>query len=233
MWFASSCCTSRSPTPSAYEQHAELCRQVPGGTFRHGKVFGAPMGEPKFPYYAEWEFADMDAVQGGGAHRRVHGDRQGRDGDGHPVPRPLRRTSSERADASRPASIPTELGFERIVYEKAPPRATITLNRPERAERVRLPDAARARARVRGRVVGRRDPRRRPHRRGPRVLRRRRPPLVGRGATSATRRSTGSGSARSRTRTTGCARSASRRSRASTGSASAAATSCRWRATSR
>ncbi len=27
---------------------------------------------------------------------------------------------------------PGELGFERIVYEKAPPRATITLNRPER-----------------------------------------------------------------------------------------------------
>ncbi len=27
---------------------------------------------------------------------------------------------------------PSELGFERIVYEKAPPRATITLNRPER-----------------------------------------------------------------------------------------------------
>jgi enoyl-CoA hydratase/carnithine racemase len=26
---------------------------------------------------------------------------------------------------------PNELGFERIVYEKAPPRATITLNRPE------------------------------------------------------------------------------------------------------
>ena len=27
---------------------------------------------------------------------------------------------------------PSELGFEHIVYEKAPPRATITLNRPER-----------------------------------------------------------------------------------------------------
>ena len=27
---------------------------------------------------------------------------------------------------------PDELGFERIVYEKAPPRATITLNRPDR-----------------------------------------------------------------------------------------------------
>jgi len=26
---------------------------------------------------------------------------------------------------------PSELGFESIVYEKAPPRATITLNRPE------------------------------------------------------------------------------------------------------
>src|SRR5438132_10558833 len=32
--------------------------------------------------------------------------------------------------APRPVS-PDELGFERIVYEKAPPRATITLNRPE------------------------------------------------------------------------------------------------------
>ena len=33
-------------------------------------------------------------------------------------------------DAPRPVS-PEELGFERIVYEKDPPRATITLNRPE------------------------------------------------------------------------------------------------------
>ena len=33
-------------------------------------------------------------------------------------------------DAPRPLS-PDELGFERIRYEKAPPRATITLNRPE------------------------------------------------------------------------------------------------------
>ena len=32
----------------------------------------------------------------------------------------------------RPAPVaPEELGFDRIVYEKAPPRATITLNRPE------------------------------------------------------------------------------------------------------
>ena len=33
-------------------------------------------------------------------------------------------------DAPRPQP-PDELGFERIVYEKAPPRATITFNRPE------------------------------------------------------------------------------------------------------
>jgi uncharacterized protein (TIGR02118 family) len=51
------------PDAERYEQHAELCRQVPGSTFRHGPVFGAPMGEPKFPYYAEWEFADRDAFK--------------------------------------------------------------------------------------------------------------------------------------------------------------------------
>ena len=51
------------PDPQRYEQHAELCRKVSGGTFRHGKVFGAPMGEPQNRYYAEWEFADMDAFK--------------------------------------------------------------------------------------------------------------------------------------------------------------------------
>ena len=51
------------PDTARYEQHAELCHAVPGCTFRHGPVFGAPMGEPKFSYYAEWEFADMDAFK--------------------------------------------------------------------------------------------------------------------------------------------------------------------------
>ena len=118
------------PDAERYEQHAELCRKVPGATFRHGRVFGAPMGEPKFEYYAEWEFAGHGRVQGGGAHRGVHGDGQGRDGDGRPVPRPLRGSRLSQPDAPGPRS-PDELGFERIVYEKAPPRATITLNRPE------------------------------------------------------------------------------------------------------
>ena len=51
------------PDADRYEQHVELCRNVPGSTFRHGRVFGAPMGEPQLKYYAEWEFADMDAFK--------------------------------------------------------------------------------------------------------------------------------------------------------------------------
>ena len=51
------------PDPVRYEQHAELCRRVPGATFRHGPVFGAPTGEPAYRYYAEWEFPDRDAFK--------------------------------------------------------------------------------------------------------------------------------------------------------------------------
>jgi hypothetical protein len=51
------------PDPERYAQHVELCRRVPGGAFRHGPVFGAPMGEPAYRYYAEWEFADRDAFK--------------------------------------------------------------------------------------------------------------------------------------------------------------------------
>jgi hypothetical protein len=51
------------PEEERYREHAELCRRVPGGTFRHGKVFGAPVGEPTFRYYAEWEFPDRDAFK--------------------------------------------------------------------------------------------------------------------------------------------------------------------------
>jgi hypothetical protein len=51
------------PDPERYKQHAELCGRVPGSTFRHGRVFGAPMGEPRYRYYAEWEFSDMDAFK--------------------------------------------------------------------------------------------------------------------------------------------------------------------------
>ena len=50
----------QEPEAERYAQHVELCRQVPAGTFRHGRVFGAPMGEPKYRYYAEWEWSGMD-----------------------------------------------------------------------------------------------------------------------------------------------------------------------------
>lgn len=53
----------QEPDAARYEEHAELCRRVPGGTFRHGRVFGSPLDEPRYPYYAEWEFADMDAFK--------------------------------------------------------------------------------------------------------------------------------------------------------------------------
>jgi hypothetical protein len=52
-----------APDPDAYAEHAELCRQVPNGVFRHGKVTGAPMGDAKHAYVAEWEFADEDAFR--------------------------------------------------------------------------------------------------------------------------------------------------------------------------
>ena len=53
----------QEPDPERYAQHVELCRRVPGATFRHGKVFGAPVGEPLYAYYAEFEFADRDAFK--------------------------------------------------------------------------------------------------------------------------------------------------------------------------
>lgn len=53
----------QEPDPERFEDHAALCRKVEGGTFRHGKVFGAPRGEPRFRHYAEWEFPDLNAFE--------------------------------------------------------------------------------------------------------------------------------------------------------------------------
>ena len=63
----------QEPDASAYSEHAELCRQVPGSVFRHGKVTGAPMGEPRHAYYAEWEFADEDSFRAGTRSHQVAG----------------------------------------------------------------------------------------------------------------------------------------------------------------
>ena len=53
------------PDPARYQEHVELCRKVPGGTFRHGRIFGAPMGDPAHRYYAEWEFPDEETFKAG------------------------------------------------------------------------------------------------------------------------------------------------------------------------
>jgi hypothetical protein len=44
--------------PDRYAAHAEVARRVPADAFRHGRVFGAPLGEPKHRYFAEFEWAD-------------------------------------------------------------------------------------------------------------------------------------------------------------------------------
>ena len=51
------------PDLQEYAAHAELCRCVPNSVFRHGKVTGAPMGEPAHASDAEWEFADEQAFR--------------------------------------------------------------------------------------------------------------------------------------------------------------------------
>ena len=48
---------------------------MPGATFRHGRVFGAPMGEPKYAYYAEFECPDMDAFKAAARSDEFIGDR--------------------------------------------------------------------------------------------------------------------------------------------------------------
>jgi hypothetical protein len=51
------------PDPMRYEQHVELCRRVPGATFRHGRVLRTIHGGPELHYYAEFEFPDLDAFK--------------------------------------------------------------------------------------------------------------------------------------------------------------------------
>ena len=53
----------QEPDAGSYAEHAELCKRVPNGVFRHGKIMGAPMGDAAHAYYAEWEFADEDAFK--------------------------------------------------------------------------------------------------------------------------------------------------------------------------
>jgi len=53
----------REVDPERYARHAELCAQVPAAAFRHGKVFGAPRGEPAHAYFAEFEWPDRESFE--------------------------------------------------------------------------------------------------------------------------------------------------------------------------
>jgi hypothetical protein len=64
---------TEAPDPERYEQHVEICRTAPGATFRHGKVLRTLSGEPQLHYYAEFEFADMAAMQAAGAELAAAG----------------------------------------------------------------------------------------------------------------------------------------------------------------
>jgi hypothetical protein len=51
------------PDAERYARHVALCIGVEGATFRHGRIFGSPGGEPRYRYYAEWEFPDREAFR--------------------------------------------------------------------------------------------------------------------------------------------------------------------------
>jgi hypothetical protein len=52
------------PDPERYAQHvADFVEPVERSAFRHGKVFGSPLGDPSYRYYAEFEWDDMDSFK--------------------------------------------------------------------------------------------------------------------------------------------------------------------------
>jgi uncharacterized protein (TIGR02118 family) len=55
----------QEPDAAQYAEHVEVARRVPGAVFRHGRVLGSPVGEPRYGYYAEFEFADKEAFDAG------------------------------------------------------------------------------------------------------------------------------------------------------------------------
>ena len=226
-------CTRRSPTPSGTPppRGVRACRSsaAPSATAR---CSARRSGEPAPRVLRRVRVGRHGRVQGRGALARVRGDGRGRDGDGHPLHRALRRGLI--VHRARPSE-PRRPGRARLRDDRLREGAAARDDQAQparRPQRVRLPDAARDRAGRGGRVVGRRDPRRRRHRRGPRLLRRRRPALVGGDA-----RRQAAGVLEVVRRLQGHARPAARARQAddrarSTGSPSGAATSCRWRATS-
>jgi len=56
----------QEPDPERYEQHLDdFARPVPGATVRHGKVFGAPIGDKRYVHYTEFEWPDRASFDEG------------------------------------------------------------------------------------------------------------------------------------------------------------------------
>ena len=54
----------REPDPDRYARHLEdFVDKIECDAFRHGKAFGAAVGEPAFAYQAEFEWGDRDAFK--------------------------------------------------------------------------------------------------------------------------------------------------------------------------
>src|SRR5262249_5977562 len=75
-----------APDADAYEAHADVCRKVAGGVFRHGKVIGSPRGESTHTYYAEWEFPDEETFKAATASDEFMA--SGKDARDRGLPRP-------------------------------------------------------------------------------------------------------------------------------------------------
>ena len=55
----------RAPDADWYSRHAELCKQVPGVSFKAGRIFGSPVGKPDREQYAQFDFPDREAFDRG------------------------------------------------------------------------------------------------------------------------------------------------------------------------
>ena len=52
------------PDAEHYRRHLDdLVSKVDCKAFRHGKIFGSPLGEPKYRQYAEFEWDDMESFK--------------------------------------------------------------------------------------------------------------------------------------------------------------------------
>jgi hypothetical protein len=74
------------PDAEAFTAHAEVCRAVSGGEFRHGRIFGSPSGHAAHAYYAEWTFPGREAFERATASEEFRA--TGRDARDRGLPRP-------------------------------------------------------------------------------------------------------------------------------------------------